>query len=328
MLKKILLLFGIGLCTIAAQAQKIDSIPQKVRAILADKFPITRVLNLEYESVGGYKYASKYLGNPLPKGKIENMQQANGSMNVNLKKGKNWTLGALVGYRFLSAETLRPDLVTYQMKRGTQNYHYHYETVNYTYYSKLFGKMAIYTASVMTDGSEKGFERVRGMLMGNLVLKATREVQMTVGLVGLLDPSVQIPVIPTFTYKQQYAEGWALDVLLPKGAFVRKALFGNARASFGSELNNTFFYLYDFGGSSRVHTFNQIDINSGFTYEHNLGRSFIAMVKTGTRTTVQSRVSEKNESQKDYIYETSPDPTFYFNVGLSFNPFAKKRMQK
>lgn len=327
MLKKILLIFGIGIYTFISKAQVKDSIPDKVRAIIADKFPATRVLNLEYEIVGDFKYASKYLNNPLPKGEVQNMHQANASMNVNLMKGKNWTLGTLVGYRLLSVDVLQPDLSTQHMHLEKQDYHYHHESLNFTYYSRLFGKMAIYSASLMTDGSEKGFERVRGMLMGNLVLKATREVQMTIGVVGLLDPSAIVPVIPTFTYKKQYSQGWIVDLVLPKAFYLRKTIFGNGRASFGSELDNNTFYLYDFAGLPHVQTFNQMNLNSGLLYEHNLGRSFIAMIKTGMRNSVRSRVSEKNKSQNDFIYEASTDPSFYFNVGLSFNPFAKRRIK-
>lgn len=327
MFKKILLIFGIGIYTFVARAQTKDSIPDKVRAIIADKFPTTRVLNLEYEIVGGFKYASKYLNNPLPKGDVQNMHQVNASMNVNLMKGKNWTLETLVGYRLLSVDLLQPDLSTQQMHLEKQDYHYHHESLNFTYYSRLFGKMAIYSASLMTDGSEKGFERVRGMLTGNLVLKATREVQMTIGVVGLLDPSAIVPVIPTFTYKRQYQQGWVVDLVLPKAMYFRKAILGNGRASFGSELDNNTFYLYDFAGSSRIYTLNHMNLNSGLLYEHNLGRSFIATVKTGMRNSLRSRVSEKNKSQNDFIYEASTEPSFYFNVGLSFNPFAKRHVK-
>ncbi|ULT24317.1 hypothetical protein KUH03_35725 [Sphingobacterium sp. E70] len=40
---------------------------QKVQAIVADKFPAARVLNLSYEYNGGYKYSSNAKGLPVPK---------------------------------------------------------------------------------------------------------------------------------------------------------------------------------------------------------------------------------------------------------------------
>jgi len=67
-----------------------------------------------------------------------------------------------------------------------------------------------------------------------------------------------------------------------------------------------------------------MEINSGLTYEHNLGRSFIATVKSGMKTISGSRIFEKKERQNNYVWEASADPSFYLSLGLSFNPFAKK----
>jgi hypothetical protein len=116
-----------------------------------------------------------------------------------------------------------------------------------------------------------------------------------------------------------------LDVILPKGAYLRKEVLRNGRVSIGSDLNSTIFYLYNFQGAEKVYTFSQMEINSGLTYEHNLGRSFIATLKSGLKTIPRARVFEKNKTQRDYVWEASPDPSFYINAGLSFNPFAKKR---
>jgi len=34
---------------------------------------------------------------------------------------------------------------------------------------------------------------------------------------------------------------------------------------------------------------------------------------------------DKNKSVNDYIFSTTPGPSFYFNTGISFNPFGKKK---
>jgi len=189
----------------------------------------------------------------------------------------------------------------------------------------LWGKVAFYTATVAANGSEKAIERINGILSATVVLKATREIQMAVGLIGFIDPAAIIPVLPTFAYKQQFANGMILDVILPKGVYLRKEVLRNGRVSIGSDLNSTIFYLYNFQGAEKVYTFSQMEINSGLTYEHNLGRSFIATLKSGLKTIPRARVFEKNKTQRDYVWEANPDPSFYINAGLSFNPFAKKR---
>lgn len=69
-------------------AQTKDSVQQKVRPVVTDKFPITRVLNLTYESNTGYRYSSKLQGQDLPKTKVESMYQAGGSININFLKSR------------------------------------------------------------------------------------------------------------------------------------------------------------------------------------------------------------------------------------------------
>lgn len=324
-MKKNLVLLGSFALVCSSSAQTKDSIPQKVQAIVADKFPAARVLNLSYEYNGGYKYSSNAKGGVITQGKIESFHQAGGSLNVNFLNRRSWTLGTSLGYQYTSFNVQESDLSTQPQKMRTQDFHYHYESLNFSYFSKLFGKMVIYSASFMTDGSDMGIERMRGILTGTWVLKATRDVQMTIGLLGFIDPAAIIPVVPTFTYKQQYRDGWMIDVLLPKGAYIRKTMLRNGRLSLGADLSTTTFYLNDFWGSDKVYTFSQMEINSGLSYEHNLGKSFIATLKSGMKNIPRSRIFEKSEQQNNYVWEASADPSFYVNAGLSFNPFAKKR---
>lgn len=324
-MKNVFLVFVLVNIVSNTHAQVVDSIPRKIRAIVADKFPITRVLNLTYEANTGYHYSSKYLGQEMPKTKIEAMNQIGASVNINFLKNRTWTLGTNIGYQHTSITAIHPTMATMEIEKSMHNYHYHYESLNLTRYATLWGKMAIYTASIATNGSEKAIERVNGILSANVVLKATREIQMTVGLLGFIDPSAIIPVIPTFAYKQQFHSGWMLDLIMPKGAYLRKEVLRNGRVSLGSDLNSTLFYLYNFDGSDKVFTFSQMEINSGLTYEHNLGRSFIATIRSGLKTIPRARIFEKNKAQSDYVWEASPDPSVYVNLGLSFNPFAKRR---
>lgn len=324
-MQKILLLFGLLLGLSTSIAQTKDSVQQKVRAVVTDKFPITRVLNLTYESNTGYSYSSKLHGQELSRTKVESMYQAGGSININFLKSRTWNLGTNIGYQFTSVNSNRPDLIAQSTIQSTHRYHYHYESLNLTRYSRLWDKVAFYTATVAANGSENAIERINGILSATVVLKATREIQMAVGLIGFIDPAAIIPVFPTFAYKQQFTNGLIVDLILPKGAYLRKEVLRNGRVSIGSDLNSTTFYLHDFEGSDKVYTFSQMEINSGLTYEHNLGRSFIATLKSGVKTIPRARIFEKNKPQRDYIWEASPHPSFYMSAGLSFNPFAKKR---
>ncbi|WP_284461485.1 DUF6268 family outer membrane beta-barrel protein [Chryseobacterium sp.] len=302
-------------------AQKKDSIPLKVRAFFADKIPQTRDLNIEFTQTTPYSFSSKLQGADLPENKVKNFQQVRAEANIYFVKKKKWLLSTALNYRYTSMNTEEPVILGADRQN---HYHYHSEAINFNYFSKLFNKVAIYTATASVDGSDQHFERVRGMLTASVVLKATPKTKMLIGLAGIIDPSSQIPILPIFTYENKFNNGWVLDILLPKKVLVRKNILANGRLSLGTEMDNTSFYMYK---NSKTYEFRQLEINSGVIYEHNLGHNLIGTFKTGIRAVPQARAFDKEESFKDYIFEASYKPSFYFNVGVSYNPFGKPRVK-
>lgn len=300
-----------------AYAQKRDSIPLKVRAFIADKFPQNRDLYIDFTQIAPFQFSSKLDGNDLPENKMKSFQQLKAGTNIYFVKKRNWLLSTSLNYTYTSFNTQDPITPEAVQKN---NFHYHSEAVNFNYFSKLFNKTAIYTATVSTDGSDQHFERIRGMVTASVVLKATAKVKMVSGIAGFIDPSSQVPIFPIFTYENKFNNGWVLDILLPKKLLVRKNIFANGRISLGTEMDNTSFYMYK---NNRTFEFRQMEINSGAIYEHNLGGNFIGALKTGIRAVPRARAFDKEESFKDYIFEASYKPSFYFNVGISYNPFGK-----
>ena len=162
------------------------------------------------------------------------------------------------------------------------------------------------------------------MLTASLVLKATADTKMTVGLAMIIDPSSQVPAMPIFTYEHRFNNGWVADIILPKKVVMRKDVFKNGRLSLGTEMDGTNFYLYPDG---KRYEFRQLEINSGAMYEHKLGNNLIGTLKAGLRATPSSRIFAKEDSFKDYIFDMNAKPSFYFNVGISYNPFGKPRQK-
>lgn len=294
-------------------AQTRDSIPQKVMTYVAEKFPMARDFNVEFIQLTPYKFSSQLHGEDLSENKVDNFSQIKLSSNINLIKTKKWILSTNLNYRYTSINT--ENSISNFSKNN--DFHYHSETLSFTYFSKIFNKTAIYSANFSVDGSEQHFERMRGMVTGTVILKANAKTKMTVGLVGIIDPTAQIPVIPVFSYEHKFNNGWTADIILPKRFLIKKDVFENGRISFGSEMENTSFYIYD---ADKRYEFRQLEINSGAIYEHKLG-NFIGTLKTGIKAIPNSRIFEKNESFKNYFFEAKPKTSFYFNIGLSYNPF-------
>lgn len=303
-------------------AQKRDSIPNKVIAFVTDKFPQARDLNIEYTQLTPYNYSSAFQGADLPDNKVKNFSQINANANIYFIKNRKWMLSTALNYRFTSIETENATSLFSSETSNKADFHYHSEALNFTYFSKLFNKIAIYSATASVDGSDQHFERVRGMLTGNIILKANAKTKMTLGLALMVDPSIQVPVFPIFTYEHKFDNGWVADVILPQKLLMRKEIFSNGRISLGSEMSNTSFYLYQ---SDKTYEFRQLAINLGSIYEHNLGSNFIGTLKAGLRIMPTTRIFDKEESFKDYIFKANAKPSFYFNVGISYNPFGKLR---
>jgi hypothetical protein len=299
-----------------------DSIPKRAAAYAADKFAIARPLNIEFTQTAPYNYTAKTDGKSLPQSKVTSFSQVKVSANVNFIKRKTWMLGATLGYRYTAAGADITSAATGGIQTTDNGFHYHFTSLNVAYFSTLFNKRTIYTGSILVDGSDQHFERVKGILTGTMVLKANQRTKMMVGVMISIDPSSQSPFIPTFTYEHKFNNGLIADVILPRSIYLRKYVSTNGRLSLGTEMDRTSFYLYDIDGTSQKYEYRQLDINSGLVYEHVIAKHFLATAKTGIRVTPSGRIFKKEDSFGSPVFETKPDPAFYFNIGLSFNPFT------
>lgn len=309
----------------AAIAQTPDSATTKLVAYAANKFPVTRTLNFEFSGSGAYNFTSKLRGTDLPGGRTTRWLQTKASANFNLIKSRNWILGTTFTYRGTSFAARLDEPVTGIDNSIDHQFHYHASSLNLTHISRLFNKTTIYSGSFIVDGSEKRFERVKGLLSANMVVKSNERTRIAVGIIGALDPSVQIPILPLLTYEHHFDDGLIADIIFPRNIFIRKNVLGNGRITLGTEIERTSFYLYNMDNSGRTYEFCQADLNNGLIYEHLVFSYFILTLKGGIRMTASSRVFDRKESINDFIYETKPDASPYFNAGISFNPFAKKR---
>lgn len=325
----VLLLMNVGILTQGFAQEKNElasprdsvSIPKQVATYVTDKFAIIRPLNIEFSNVSPYSFTPKGSHALKEDGRVEDFKQVKVNMTHTFIKRRNWVAGVTLGYKYTHTESNLFPVNVDQPQKVKSDFHYHFTSLNFIYFSNLFGKRAIYSASVIVDGSEQHFERVKGLVSGLVVLRSDEKVKMTVGVAGNIDPTTKVPVIPIFTYEYNMNNGLVLDVTLPKSVYLRKFLFSSSRVSLGTEMESTSFYLYDLGKSKQRYEYRQLDVNAGLIYEHAIG-DFIFTGKAGIKLTPTARVFEKEKTFDDYVLSIKPDPTFYFNLGVSFNPFT------
>lgn len=304
---------------------RIDSLPQKVRARVAERFPSTRMLHLEYSQLAPYRYTGNPSNAGSPKNKVTNQSLVKLNANVSFVRKQKWMLGATLNYRYMAATAETAGILFGDPSNTKEGYHYHSTSLNAFYFSKLFGKMMIYSANLIVDGSEQHFERLKGRLSGTILLKANTQTKIMTGLTVNIDPSSQVPALPIFSYEHRFANGLMADILLPQRILIKKDVFKNGRLSLGTEMGQNSFYLYHVDSTAQKYEFRQTELNSGVTYEQLVGSSTSLFLKTGVKNSLNARVFKKNESVNDYVFEATPNTAFYVSIGLSFNPFAKSR---
>lgn len=328
--------------SLKGQSQIADTLSQKKKfqdttnmrrialAYASRQFAMVRPFNVEFSQVAPYRYTPKREGITLPENKVSTYHQIKGNANLYLLAKKKLILGATFSYRYISADNDFTVPSSGLVHTVSDDFNYHSTSLNFTYISKILNKPIFFNTSLIVDGSGKHFERLKGLAIGTIVLKADTRTKLMAGILVNVDPSTELPLLPMITYERKFHNGLMLDLIMPKQLLVRKQVLGRGRISLGSELDRNGFYLYNVKGQlpTQRYEYRQIELDNGLIYEHLIGDYLILTARTGAKWIAISRLFEKEKTFNTKWLETAAQPTVYFNVGISFNPFAKKMLAK
>ncbi|MGS2763032.1 DUF6268 family outer membrane beta-barrel protein [Sinomicrobium sp. M5D2P9] len=323
-MKKILFIALLSSSAIYAQESN-DSVKKKVAKEITDKFPGTRFLDIQYEQFTPTDYTSELENRDLEEGTIKSQKRVKVALNFPIVKKKKYVISGSVRYKYDSFEfsdvenKLDPENSLFH--DGQENFHYFSTALNFTYFSKLFGKTFIYNGSITADGSDKGYERINAVLIGSLVLKRTEQTTITAGLLVQTKRTSIFPVLPVFSYEHKFQSSpWTLDVVLPKYVYFRRTLFGRDRLSLGLNFDGEDVFAYP--NQPRFqddYAYRRNEIKTGFIYEYKLSNKIFTTFQGGVSTIFSGQLREINSV--DQIITTTQDINGYFNIGISFNPF-------
>lgn len=298
------------------------NIKQKAGEEIRDKFPSTRFFDLQYEQVLPTDYEKRIDDYVFEKGKLQNQQRLRVAMNIPIyRKGALTITGSgrynLERFNFRNINDLSsgsPQLTPNKIGYS----HFFMGALNSTYFSKLFGKIAIYNVSVSADASEKVFGRITASAMATLVLKSDQNTTMTAGIIGILDNRSPIPVLPIFTLDQKLGDSWALSIAIPKYIYVRRPVLANGRLSLGMSFDASQYYINSSEYAS-TYFYSQSKIKTGFIYEHMMSKKLIITLNGGALNAFGGRMSLKGKSYRHDIQRGGQDMTGYFGIGFSYN---------
>ncbi len=341
-IKEMILLAVLCFLSLKGQSQTADTLLQRQKnqdttnirrntlEYASQQFAMVRPFNVEFSQVAPYSYTPKRDGISLPESKVSTYNQIKANANLYFLAKKKLILGATFSYRYINADNDFTVPSSGLVQTVKDDYTYHSTSLNFTYISKIFNKPFFLNTSLIVDGSEKHFERLKGLAIGTIVLKADTRTKLMAGILVNVDPSTQLPLLPMITYERKFNNGMMLDLMMPKQLLIRKQVLGRGRISLGTELDRNGFYLYNVKGQlpSQRYEYRQIELDNGVIYEHLIGDYLILTARTGAKWIAISRLFEKEKTFSTAWLDTAAKPTFYFNLGVSFNPFAKKMLAK
>lgn len=288
---------------------------------LAKQFSQTRTLKIQYGLLGSRDFDTEFLGNNLDKGHIKNTQDLRLNINLPIMQTGKWELTYSGNYNYKNYNFDYAENQNFE-----KHLHYFSSAIRFTYFSTFLNKTVIYNTNLIANASDKIFGRVTGLISVTMVLFKKTNSNMTIGLVGFIDPTSTIPILPTFSYSQYiFNDKWHIDMFLPAHIMLRMQLGNAERISIGTQLESTSFYL----NNNEILTyannfeFRQTALKSGITYEYLSKNNIVLTAKVGLMNVLQSRVSVKGESfnNDNYLIDYKSEATVYFNLGISFSPF-------
>ncbi len=329
-MKKLTLITILAIISISLNAQETqDSLQQKAVQGIKEKFPRTRILNFEYGQNLSRDFDSELFDEDFQKGEIKAQRNFNVSANIPIYKTRKWSLTGSANYQFSEFEFDNIEATNSSVfeQNGIVNFHNFSAALSSTYFSSLFKKPVIYNASIIVDGNDNGFERLKGLVGLSFIMKRTARTTMTLGAIVFVDPTSQIPFFPTFSYSHRFKNSkWEVDFILPQRLLLRRFVGKNGRFSIGSSFGSTGFYVnVDNPDFAEVFEYSQLEIKSGVIYEHRFSDYLIGTFQGGLQNFISNRLTEKGEPTGDFIYENNQDATGYFQVGVSIDPFAKSK---
>ena len=315
------------LCAIGnTLAQKNDSIPSLSPSKI---YPKLRPFILQYQQYGSSDFTTNFKGNPMSKGEgwMHHNFKAFASYPFLIKK--KWIFSSTVNYEYFDFQA--NDIKTTNQsipvqKKKEFSIHDVTLTLSAMYMDSLWNKPLYITNSVIFDSKNfSSVERVRFMSSAALVLKKTEQTTISAGLVLIVDKTVQIPVIPTFSYSHSFSESpWEVDLLLPSRLYFRRQSGNSGWLTVGAEISGSSYFQSNNNlnfTDTFEHRFNSIAFCG--IYEHRINPWLMAGVKAGMNQLLSSKISKKGASSQDYILDSSQNVAPFINFSLSIAPVLK-----
>lgn len=326
-MRKSIIVLTVLIPLLSKAQQQQDSLALGLKKSALKNYPAFRPFNIEYSMNRGSDYSTKVLGAPFETGHIVRYNRLKISTNMPLYRKRNFTLTG--GINYTNEEIGLNDVSNTMNLKHQENLSYHLLGLSLTgvWRDSLWNKPLIITGGLNSQVAlTNGIHKFSGIASGMLLLQASKEKRLGVGLAGIISASAQFPIVPVFSYWRKLSPSWELDFMLPSRLYFRKSDFYKGWLTIGTELNRSNLLLkLDNNFLQGDYEQRTTSLRTGAAYERRLNSFLLVGVKAGIQNTLSSRLGEINAKSSDYISETKTDASPYLTFTLSFAPFIKKR---
>lgn len=302
-----------------------DSVKAAYLDIAALKNPVLRQAGVSFETLGGGRINSRLYGQPLLRGRSQ-VSRLTAFFNVPVAQIGKTLVSAGFGARRQTMDLY--DVESYDPALPVSNMRVHKTVINasisLTHLDSIFDKPVVYSITATAVADPESWQR-RLVFSGviSLTVKQTRNTSLSVGLLGLIDPTSVIPVLPFVRYYHKFNAQGTEIFFDPTRIALRKELTSKHFLWIGNYIgSNLSLFKVDYDKIPHKSSFITLDLKSGLTYEYRLTRKTVLSIGGGLNTTMSSKVLKQNENRNPFI-KNRQNIVPYAQVSVSCLPFWK-----
>ncbi|MBS7564815.1 hypothetical protein KHS38_10400 [Mucilaginibacter sp. Bleaf8] len=309
----------------AYRKRMMDSIKNVYLTEAAIRNPALRQITVSTDVIASTNIKSQLYGNELFKGKVSQVRTT-ALFTMPVKSWGRNSVSATAGIfqQHISLSDITPYQATAAQLEGyTTNKVTVGITANYIRLDSLFGRPVVYMATVSGLTSQSNSIQKLSYLAGAIfTLKQTPSVRSSLGFLINIDPSINVPFVPIFTYWRKFNNGLELNVNPPQQVNVRKTLSKNLWASFGTSLaGSVAFFKFTQPGIPQDANYSTIELKTGPGVEYRFAKKFIFGLNAGMLSPIQSRIFERSQKTSEYFINNKVSSTPFVNFTLAVLPF-------
>ena len=180
----------------------------------------------------------------------------------------------------------------------------------------LFGKPLALLAIGNAEWSNHCFGRISGLVGGAYIFKLTKDTQIGIGPLFMINTASKIPVLPVFIYRHKFSEKFAVNIYGGLFALEYKP-WQNGMLKLAADLDvRSFYFKPEVEGWPKKCRFTMTSLRPAVKYKHRLAPNFYGEAQVGVGFKISGRIS--GVTGKTRYLDFSARPSLFLKAMISY----------